>query len=80
MSPIPPAFARRVSLSRTEAAETLGCSAAFLDKLIGDGQIRCRRAGSRVFVVAADVWAFMGIGTSPAGSMRARSLLERLRG
>lgn len=76
---IPTAFARRVTLSRAEVAETLGCSRAFVDSLISEGRLRSKRVRRTVFVVAQDVWALVGLTGGPvATSSRATDILRRL--
>lgn len=78
---IPTAFANRVSLSRAEVAETLGCSRAFVDTLIADGKLGSSRVRCKVFIVAQDVWALMGLAAAPiASSSRARAILRRVAG
>jgi hypothetical protein len=76
---IPTCFARRVSLSRAEVAETLGCSQDFVDSLIADGKLRPRTLRTRVFIPAFEVWALLGITESVGrGSAEARSILREL--
>lgn len=76
---VPACFARRVSLSRAEVAETLGKSLRFVDTLIETGKLRTSKAGSSVLVLAVDVWALAGITVGKSrGSARARSLLRRI--
>ena len=77
---IPICFARRVTLSRAEVAETLGCSQDFVDSLIADGTLRSHKARSTVFVVAHDVWVLVGVTSDQANpiSNRARSILKRM--
>lgn len=62
-SEIPIAFARRVALSRAEVSETIGRSEDFVDSLISDGTLRAKRVRKTVFVIAADVWSMLGIGS-----------------
>ncbi len=76
---IPACFARRVTLSRTEVAETLGCSQDFVDSLISDEKLGAWKVRHLVFVVAQDVWALAGaVEPQPRGSAEARSILRRL--
>jgi excisionase family DNA binding protein len=60
---IPVCFAHRVTLSRTEVAETLGCSQDFVDSLIADGTLRATKVRGLVFIEACDVWSMLGIGS-----------------
>lgn len=77
---IPAVLARRVALSRSEVAETLGRSTDFVDSLISDGTLRTKRVRKTVFVIAADVWSMLGIGSvayEPL-SAEAESILRRI--
>ncbi len=77
---IPAAFVKRVALSQAEVAETLGVSLHFVRDLIADGKLRAHKVRRLRFVVAADVWALMGIAAheSNAVSDTARSLLHKV--
>lgn len=77
-SGVPTKFIGRVSLSRNEVAETLGCSSDFVDKLIEDGVLHATKVRGLVFVLARDVWALAGIAAETPGpvSERARSILR----
>ncbi len=77
---IPIALARRAALSRAEVATTLGCSTDFVDSLINDGTLRAKRVRKTVFVIAADVWSMLEIGSiahEPI-SDEAESILRRI--
>ena len=75
---IPVCFARRVTLSRAEVAETLGCSQDFVDSLTADGTLRAAKVRGSVFIVACDVWALVGVAPEmpQTVSERARSILR----
>jgi len=78
---VPTCFARRVSLSRAEVAETLGCSQDFVDSLIADGKLHPRRLRSLVFIPATEVWSLLGIYDAHSeGSAEARALLQAVEG
>jgi excisionase family DNA binding protein len=69
-----------VALSRSEVAETLGRSTDFVDALIDDGTLRAKRVRKTVFVIAADVWSMLGIGSIAYEPMsdEAELLLRRI--
>jgi excisionase family DNA binding protein len=75
---IPICFAHRVTLSRTEVAETLGCSQDFVDSLIADGTLRATKVRGLVFIVACDVWALVGVAPEMPRTIseQARSILR----
>lgn len=77
---IPIVFARRVTLSRAECAETLGRSTEFVDRLIERGKLRTVREGRAVLVIAADLWAMLGLAPEAMApvSDRARAIVESL--
>ena len=60
---IPVHLVGRVALSRAEVAATLGRSTDFVDALIDDGTLRAKRVRKTVFVIAADVWSMLGVGS-----------------
>ncbi len=77
---IPICFARRVTLTRAEVAETLGCSQDFVDSLTADGTLRATKVRGLVFIVACDVWALVGAApeTQHPASEQARSILREM--
>ena len=76
---IPVCFARRVSLSRAEVAETLGMSVSFVDDLLTDGTLHAVKVRQTVFIPASEVWAMLGLAEPVRkADPEARAFLRRL--
>ncbi len=78
---IPERYADRATLSREEAALTLGKSLDFVDALISDGNLKTVKLRTSILVIAYDLWRLLGLVKEDAGLRmigEPDSLLDRL--